>query len=246
MRTAGWPDARPAQPARRAGTRRRGCRRPRPRHHRALPRGRVRRARARGPDEHPGRRRPRRLSPTSWRCCARSRAPTRASPGSSTATSTRSSGCASRRPRRCAIAELAAIAAGRLRAGSGAPTRDPTRATPARLDGDTITGDQALLLGRRRPAPRARAGRRPRGRRPLSAAWVDLTVPGTVEVDRRWFRGRGHALVGQPSRHLPPRAGARAARASRRADRSSRGSHAMRSARPRPGRVPPMRGRRMR
>jgi hypothetical protein len=87
--------------------------------------------------------------------------------------------------------ELSAVAAGRLRAGVWGADPGPDEGTPARLHGETISGtklfcsgagglDRALVLV---------AG--PEGAGPPSAAWVDLTVPGTVEIDRRWFRGAG-------------------------------------------------------
>lgn len=66
----------------------------------------------------------------------------------------------------------------------------PGEGEPARLDGDAITGAKVFCSGagglhRALVLVRGDAGDAP------SAAWVDLTVPGTVEVDRTWFAGHG-------------------------------------------------------
>ena len=118
--------------------------------------------------------------------------------------------------------ELDGVAAARCAPASGAPTRRAGEGEPAASrDGRRDLRRQDLLLGRGRPAPRARAGPRRDARGRRSAAWVDLDDAGRVEVDRAWFRGDGHALVGQPPRRLPRRAGARRPRRAGRADRAA-------------------------
>jgi len=88
-------------------------------------------------------------------------------------------------------AELAAIAAGELRAGvwSADPVAGDGR--PAHLRGAGIWGTKTSCAGAgglQRALVMARSGD---GDLPPSAAWVDLTVPGTVEVDRAWRRESG-------------------------------------------------------
>lgn len=93
------------------------------------------------------------------------------------------------------VRELAAIAAGRLRAGVWGADPLPGEGEPARLDGATVSGtktfcsgagglDRALVLVADADAAPGSGGR------PV-AAWVDLTVPETVSIDRAWFRGAG-------------------------------------------------------
>ncbi|WP_445149665.1 hypothetical protein [Baekduia sp. Peel2402] len=61
---------------------------------------------------------------------------------------------------------------------------------PARLDGDTITGTKVFCSGAG-GLHRALVLVREDGATAPSAAWVDLTAAGTVEVDRSWFAGNG-------------------------------------------------------
>ena len=89
--------------------------------------------------------------------------------------------------------ELAAIAAGRLRAGVWGADPGPGEGDPAALHGDTVTGVKTFCSGAGGlqralvlvddPAAGADA--------PKAAAWIDLTAAGTVHVDRAWFRGAG-------------------------------------------------------
>ena len=86
--------------------------------------------------------------------------------------------------------ELPELAAGRLRAGVwGADPAIPEEGARASLDGDRITGVKTFCSGagglHRALVLVVEAGG------PPLAAWVDLTEPGTVEVDRTWFRGAG-------------------------------------------------------
>jgi hypothetical protein len=87
--------------------------------------------------------------------------------------------------------ELTAIAAGRLRAGVWGADPGPDEGTPARLDGDTISGTKLFCSGAGGLDRALVLVADPDGAEPPSAAWVDLTVPGTVEIDRGWFRGAG-------------------------------------------------------
>jgi hypothetical protein len=88
--------------------------------------------------------------------------------------------------------ELTAIAAGRLRAGVWGADPGPDEGTPARLgDDDTISGTKLFCSGAGGLDRALVLVADPDGAGPPSAAWVDLTVPGTVEIDRRWFRGAG-------------------------------------------------------
>ena len=87
--------------------------------------------------------------------------------------------------------ELTAIAAGQLRAGVWGADPSPDEGTPARLDGDTISGTKLFCSGAGGLDRALVLVADPAGAGPPSAAWVDLTVPGTVEVDRQWFRGAG-------------------------------------------------------
>ncbi|MDO8186431.1 hypothetical protein Q5424_15760 [Conexibacter sp. JD483] len=99
--------------------------------------------------------------------------------------------------------ELALVAGGRLLAGvwGGEPLPGegpPAQLMPARA-GDAADGIVARLRGVRtfcsgagglqRALVLAREQDDPAG--PPVAAWVDLTRPGEVEVDERWFRGAG-------------------------------------------------------
>jgi hypothetical protein len=90
-------------------------------------------------------------------------------------------------------AELEEIRAGRLRAGVWGADPAPGEGTPAVLDGDVVTGVKTFCSGAgglHRALVLVRdAGAAVPG--PPLAAWVDLTAPGTVEVDRTWFRGAG-------------------------------------------------------
>jgi alkylation response protein AidB-like acyl-CoA dehydrogenase len=89
--------------------------------------------------------------------------------------------------------ELAAIAAGRLRAGVWGADPGPDEGTPARLDGngDTISGTKLFCSGAGGLDRALVLVSDPERAEPPSAAWVDLTVSGTVEIDRGWFRGAG-------------------------------------------------------
>jgi alkylation response protein AidB-like acyl-CoA dehydrogenase len=85
--------------------------------------------------------------------------------------------------------ELAAIARGELRAGVWGADPGPGEGDPARLRGDVVSGVKTFCSGAgglQRALVLVRDGEGP----PL-AAWLDLTQPGTVEVDRVWFRGAG-------------------------------------------------------
>ncbi len=98
--------------------------------------------------------------------------------------------------------ELALVAAGRLRAGvwggEPLPGEGPSALLPPRA-GDAAAGIVGRLRGVRtfcsgagglqRALVLAREQRDPQA--PPVAAWVDLTAPGEVEVDERWFRGAG-------------------------------------------------------
>jgi alkylation response protein AidB-like acyl-CoA dehydrogenase len=90
--------------------------------------------------------------------------------------------------------ELAAIAAGMLRAGvwGADPVPGTGEGEPAVTDGHVIRGvktfcsgagglDRALVLARRQDDVDG----------PPSAAWVDMTDDRRVHVDREWFRGGG-------------------------------------------------------
>lgn len=88
-----------------------------------------------------------------------------------------------------ADAELTAIAAGRLRAGVWGADPAPGEGGPARLEGAVLRGVKTFCSGagglqRALVLVRVDAG-------PPLSAYVDLTVPGTVEVDPTWFRGSG-------------------------------------------------------
>jgi hypothetical protein len=96
-------------------------------------------------------------------------------------------------PAALAERELAAVADGRLRAGVWGADPGPGEGEPAALEGDVVTGvktfcsgagglHRALVLVRDRAA--GEGG-------PPAAVWIDLTQPGTVTVDRTWFRGAG-------------------------------------------------------
>lgn len=94
-------------------------------------------------------------------------------------------------PRALRDAELAEIAAGRLRAGVWGADPAPEEGSPARLDGATISGTKVFCSGAGGLHRALVLVSDPDGKEPPSAAWVDLTVAGTVEVDRSWFRGNG-------------------------------------------------------
>jgi hypothetical protein len=90
--------------------------------------------------------------------------------------------------------ELAAIAAGRLRAGvwGADPVPAAGEGEPARVGDGALWGAKTFCSGAgglQRALVLARVDD-PDVAAPV-AAWVDLTVPGTVEVDRAWFRGAG-------------------------------------------------------
>lgn len=90
-------------------------------------------------------------------------------------------------------AELEEIRAGRLRAGVWGADPAPGEGAPAVLDGDVVTGVKTFCSGAgglHRALVLVRDAAAPAPGPPL-AAWVDLTAPGTVEVDRTWFRGAG-------------------------------------------------------
>ena len=88
-------------------------------------------------------------------------------------------------------AELALVAAGRLRAGVWGA--DPARGEgpPAWLDGSTVSGVKTFCSGAGGLHRALVLVRDPEAAGPPLAAWVDLTVHGTVEVDRGWFRASG-------------------------------------------------------
>jgi len=88
-----------------------------------------------------------------------------------------------------AATELATIAAGRLRAGVWGADPAPGEGDPARLDGAVLRGTKTFCSGAgglHRALVLVGAMDGP----PLSV-YADLTAPGTVEVDRGWFRGAG-------------------------------------------------------
>ena len=114
----------------------------------------------------------------------------RASPGSSTGISTPSSGCASRRRRRWPRTSCAAIARGELRAGVWGADPGPGEGEPARLRGDVVSGVKTFCSGAG-GLQRGLVLVRHDGAGPPLAAWLDLTQPGTVEIDRAWFPGAG-------------------------------------------------------
>ena len=86
--------------------------------------------------------------------------------------------------------ELPVIARGELRAGVWGADPLPGEGPPARRRGDVLVGSKTFCSG---------AGGLQRalvlvgdddGAGPV-AAWVDLTVPGTVAIDRSWYTGAG-------------------------------------------------------
>jgi hypothetical protein len=90
--------------------------------------------------------------------------------------------------------ELAAIAAGRLRAGvwGADPAPGAGEGEPARVRDGALWGAKTFCSGAgglQRALVLARV-EDPDAPAPV-AAWVDLTEPGVVEIDRRWFRGAG-------------------------------------------------------
>jgi hypothetical protein len=88
-----------------------------------------------------------------------------------------------------ADAELAAIARGELRAGVWGADPGPGEGEAARLRGDVVGGAKTFCSGAgglQRALVLVRDAEGP----PL-AAWLDLTQPGTVEIDRAWFQGAG-------------------------------------------------------
>ena len=88
-------------------------------------------------------------------------------------------------------AELAAIADGRVRAGVWGADPASGEGEPARLHGAAISGAKVFCSGAgglQRALVLVNDG--PSGSPPL-AAWVDLTAPGTVTIDRGWFAGAG-------------------------------------------------------
>jgi hypothetical protein len=90
-------------------------------------------------------------------------------------------------------AELAAIGEGRLRTGVWGADPAPGEGDPAALRGDVVTGVKTFCSGAgglHRALVLVRDDTATAPGPPL-AAWVDLTVPGTVYVDRAWFRGAG-------------------------------------------------------
>lgn len=87
--------------------------------------------------------------------------------------------------------EASSVRAGTLWAGVWGADPAPGEGTPARLKGDAISGVKVFCSGAgglHRALVLVREGD---AASPPSAAWVDLTVDGTVEVDREWFAGNG-------------------------------------------------------
>jgi hypothetical protein len=86
--------------------------------------------------------------------------------------------------------ELPALAAGELRAGVWGADPLEHEGEPARRVGDALVGVKTFCSGagglhRALVLVRDDAADGP------VAAWVDLTAPGTVEIDRGWFAGAG-------------------------------------------------------
>ncbi len=86
--------------------------------------------------------------------------------------------------------ELAAIMRGELRAGVWGADPGPGEGEPARLRDDVVSGVKTFCSGAG-GLQRALVLVRHDGGGPPLAAWVDLTRPGTVEIDRAWFQGAG-------------------------------------------------------
>jgi alkylation response protein AidB-like acyl-CoA dehydrogenase len=86
--------------------------------------------------------------------------------------------------------ELAAIARGELRAGVWGADPGPGEGEPARLHGDVVSGVKTFCSGAS-GLHRGLVLVRHDGAGPPLAAWLDLTEPGTVEIDRAWFQGAG-------------------------------------------------------
>jgi hypothetical protein len=90
--------------------------------------------------------------------------------------------------------ELPAIARGELRAGVWGA--DPLRheGEPARRHGDVLAGVKTFCSGAgglQRALVLVRDGDGDDDGAAPAAAWVDLTVPGTVTIDRSWYTGAG-------------------------------------------------------
>jgi hypothetical protein len=96
-------------------------------------------------------------------------------------------------PEALAERELAEIAAGRLRAGVWGADPHPAEDPRARLHDAAVTGVKLFCSGAGglHRALVLVADQAADSQQPPVAAWVDLTVPGTVEIDRSWFRGAG-------------------------------------------------------
>ncbi|HEY4095694.1 MAG TPA: hypothetical protein VGM33_09300 [Baekduia sp.] len=88
-------------------------------------------------------------------------------------------------------AELALVAAGRLRAGVWGADPGDGEGPPAWLDGATISGVKTFCSGAGGLHRALVLVRDAAADGPPLAAWVDLTAPGTVEIDRSWFRAAG-------------------------------------------------------
>ena len=86
--------------------------------------------------------------------------------------------------------ELAAIAAGRVRAGVWGADPVPGEGEPAQLRDGAVHGVKTFCSGAG-GLQRALVLVRADDAGPPLAAYVDLAVPGTVTVDRTWFRGAG-------------------------------------------------------
>ena len=87
-------------------------------------------------------------------------------------------------------AELAAIASGGRRAGVWGADPVPGEGEPARVAGDALHGTKTFCSGAG-GLERAIVLARTDGADAPVAAWVDLTAPETIAIDRLWFRGAG-------------------------------------------------------
>jgi hypothetical protein len=86
--------------------------------------------------------------------------------------------------------ELTEIAAGRLRAGVWGADPGPGEGERARLDGAVVHGVKTFCSGAGGIQRALVLVADPGAGSPV-AAWIDLTEPGTIRIDRDWFRGAG-------------------------------------------------------